>query len=251
MMKKMLALLLFAALIFTAGCAGTGKDAAEVYLGDDVFIAGLNDKVTALENEKTKLAGEIEALGDESVRLNEEIEALKSETELLSGKIVELEENILNNGPTVSEPETNIKSGTPVKVETTEKNDHVKNTQPDGVEVVFTDKINIPKDIYNSRYSDRIEFDIEITNTTGKDIKGIQGSVEVQDLFGVKIDSFNCDLTQKTIATGTTTFITGLGFDINQFIDSEVKLYVTDFDNLIFVYTVKQIIYTDGTTEKY
>jgi len=41
-----------------------------------------------------------------------------------------------------------------------------------------------------------------------------------------------------------------LGFDINQFMDDHVKVYTTDFEDLIFVYTVNKIIFTDGTMKE-
>lgn len=70
--------------------------------------------------------------------------------------------------------------------------------------VVVVDKTTTEKDIYNYRYSNYADFVFEVTNTSDKPIKGIEGVVTVYDLFGKEIKKFGCDFIGKTIAVGET-----------------------------------------------
>lgn len=119
--------------------------------------------------------------------------------------------------------------------------------QQGDVTVSVIDKINIPKDIRNSRYSDRVECHFSVTNNMDKEIKGIQGILFIQDLFGVSIMALNCDFVGNIIKPNETVVYKGLGFDVNQFMDDHVKVYTTDYSDLKFAYTVKQIVFTNGT----
>jgi hypothetical protein len=113
------------------------------------------------------------------------------------------------------------------------------------VDVVFTNKINIPRNRDAWRFSDRVEFIIDVTNNTDTDIRGVQGVVEVQNLFGVEIMSVRVDFTGQTIPARETTTFTGMGIDINEFRDSDVRLWNEDFEDLNFVYTVEMIVFAD------
>lgn len=111
------------------------------------------------------------------------------------------------------------------------------------VVVTVTGKNNLPKDINNGRYSDRVELDFSIDNQCDEAIKGIEGVLYIRDLFGKDILSMNCDFTGQTIAASTTTTVTGLGMDINEFLDDHVKFYNEDFSDLQFSYEISSIVY--------
>ncbi len=119
--------------------------------------------------------------------------------------------------------------------------------QQGDVTVNVTDKINIPKNINNSIYSNNVNFHFSIKNNTDKDIKGIQGVLDIQDLFGVSILKMNCDLVGNTIKPNETVVNEDLGFDINQFMNDHVKVYTTDYSDLKFSYTINKIVFADGT----
>ncbi|WDV46318.1 hypothetical protein PV797_01155 [Clostridiaceae bacterium M8S5] len=125
-----------------------------------------------------------------------------------------------------------------------------KKVEENDVTVVVVDKVNIAQNISKGIYSDRSEFHISITNNTDKDIKGIQGVIDIQDLFGVSIKKFNCDLVGKVIKPKETIINKNLGFDINEFMDDHVKVFTNKFDDLKFVYTVNKIVFTDGTIKE-
>lgn len=118
----------------------------------------------------------------------------------------------------------------------------------DDVTVMFSDMKSLPKDLDNGKYSETVEFEITVTNNLEKDIKGIQGIVNVKDMFDVSIIMIQCDLTD-TVKAGETIVTDSLGMEINQFKDDHMKLYTSDYDDLIFEYKVNKIVFTDGTSK--
>ena len=69
------------------------------------------------------------------------------------------------------------------------------------------------------------------------------------DIFGKEIVSMNCDFTGKTIPPGKSITVKNLTYEVNEFMDKDVKLYTTDYKDLKFSYKVKTIVFTDGTTK--
>lgn len=112
----------------------------------------------------------------------------------------------------------------------------------DEVVVTVTGKTCIEADIYSGRYSDRIAFEIQVTNQTDETIQGV---LTIDDLFGKRIISSNCDFTGQTILPGETVTYDDIGLDVNEFIDSHVKLYNEAFDDLSFSYKVNEIVFAN------
>ncbi len=119
----------------------------------------------------------------------------------------------------------------------------------DKVVLTVEDKINYEKDTSAWRFTPFVELVCKIENMTDKDIKGIEGELTINDLFGKQIIIINWDLTGETIPANDSITQRDYGLEINQFMDTHMKLYNTDYDDLKFEYKVKQIVYTDGTTE--
>ena len=113
------------------------------------------------------------------------------------------------------------------------------------VVVTFTGMTSIPRDTSARRFSDRVEFQISALNNTDRYIRGIQGVVDIQDMFGVSIWRIGADLVGHTISPDGTAQFDGLGVDINQFIDREVRVFTTAFEDLVFIYEVSQVIFAD------
>ena len=113
----------------------------------------------------------------------------------------------------------------------------------DEVLVEVTNKINLPEDWDAGRFSPRVEFQFQITNETDRDIKGIQGTLVIQDMFGVEIMSMDCDFTGQIIPAQDSIVVSDLGIDINQFMDDHIKLHAEVYENLIFEYLVTSIVY--------
>ena len=119
------------------------------------------------------------------------------------------------------------------------------------VKVNVLDKKNIPEDIYNGQFSPRVQFVIEVSNKSDKDIKGVSGVLTIKDLFGKDIISSTCDFTGQNIAVGSSATYSDLGMDINVFMDDHIKLYNENYSDLIFEYKVESIIYSNGETESF
>lgn len=86
-------------------------------------------------------------------------------------------------------------------------------------------------------------------NNSDKVIKGVQGNLSVCDLFDEEIMKMNCDFTGNSIQAGNSITVNDLGINVNEFMDSHIKFYTTDFSDLQFEYKVNAIVYSDGTTE--
>lgn len=119
------------------------------------------------------------------------------------------------------------------------------------VNVNVVDKKNIPEDIYNGQFSPRVQFIIEVSNNSDKEIKGISGVLTIKDLFGKDILSSTCDFTGQPIAVGSTVTFSDLGMDINEFMDDHTKLYNENYSDLIFEYKVESVVYSNGETESF
>lgn len=89
-----------------------------------------------------------------------------------------------------------------------------------------------------------------ITNNTDKPIQGIEGVLVTKDLFGKEIIKSECDFTGHIIQPGETYKNEDLAFEINNFMSDHMELYNTEFKDLKFEYTVKQIVFEDGTVKK-
>lgn len=224
-MRKLLCIIL--SMLFVLGlsaCSGPGSiESPDVEAGtvgtavaETSEVVESTAVVTEPVDQTSDLLSEIETLNAQIAELQTENKLLKNENESLANQLQ------------AKEAETTV--------------------QDNDVEVTFVGKVNIPKDIYNSQFSDRVEFNINAKNNTDKDIKGIQGTVDIQDMFGVSILKLKCDLAGQTIAPGETASYNDLGFDVNQFMNDHVKVYTTNYDDLIFVYTVNTIMFSDGTT---
>ena len=126
-----------------------------------------------------------------------------------------------------------------------------KAQEQEDVTVTVTDKTVTPMDYDQWIYSNYANFVFEITNHTVKDIQGIQGDLEIKDLFGEKIMTVSCDFTGSIIPAGETVTNDELSLECNAFIESEAKVYNEDYEDLQFQYIVSQIVFTDGSVEEY
>lgn len=119
----------------------------------------------------------------------------------------------------------------------------------DKVVLTVVDKVNYEVDTNAWRFNPFVELVCKIENMTDKEIKGVEGELIVNDLFGKQIVTIGWDITGENIPANGSITQTGYGLEINEFMDDHMKLYNTDYDDLKFDYKVKQIVYIDGTTE--
>ncbi len=111
-----------------------------------------------------------------------------------------------------------------------------------GITVEVLGKTNIPQDIHNYQFSDMVMFSIMVTNLSRDTIRGVEGVLNVSDIFGKQFLSIECDITGIEVVPNSRVTINELGMDVNQFIDNQVKLYTTDFEDLQFEYVISQVV---------
>ena len=157
--------------------------------------------------------------------LESQLEAMTKERDSLKSELDTLKANIEE-----AEKETTVQDG--------------------DVTVLVTDKTVTPKNPDQWIFSNYVNFVFSITNNTAKDIQGIQGELNISDLFGAEIMTVGCDFTGETIAAGATITNDDLSFECNEFIDEHMKLYNEEYKDLKFTYVVKQIVFTDGTVKE-
>ena len=116
------------------------------------------------------------------------------------------------------------------------------------VTVTCIGKKNSPKDTDNWQFSDRVILTFKLQNDCDTPVKGVEGTLLINDLFGKKILELNCDFTGNTIPAHSSITVDDLGLDINEFMDSHTKLYNTDFSDLEFVYNINNIVYSNDAT---
>ncbi len=98
-------------------------------------------------------------------------------------------------------------------------------------------------------YQSFIVIPVKIHNYTDKDIKGISGTLTFYDIFGNEIKRITLPYDDVAgLPRGTVTDYEA-GMDFNQFIDLDVKLRDTDFQNLKYKWVTEKIVYNDGTEE--
>ena len=179
--------------------------------------------VACANSTDSSLTGQVDKPSYEE--LESQLEAMTKERDSLKSELDTLKANIEE-----AEKETTVQDG--------------------DVTVLVTDKTVTPKNPDQWIFSNYVNFVFSITNNTAKDIQGIQGELNISDLFGAEIMTVGCDFTGETIAAGATITNDDLSFECNEFMDEHMKLYNEEYKDLKFTYVVKQIVFTDGTVKE-
>ena len=179
--------------------------------------------VACANSTDSSLTGQVDKPSYEE--LESQLEAMTKERDSLKSELDTLKANIEE-----AEKETTVQDG--------------------DVTVLVTDKTVTPKNPDQWIFSNYVNFVFSITNNTAKDIQGIQGELNISDLFGAEIMTVGCDFTGETIAARATITNDDLSFECNEFIDEHMKLYNEEYKDLKFTYVVKQIVFTDGTVKE-
>lgn len=182
-----------------------------------------NSKELVAENESLK--AQVEGLSGEKESLSTQMEQLSGKYEQVSNELKSIKESI-------------------AAVE------NEKKLKQEDVTIVVAGKDVIPADSSAWRFNSYCTMVFEVTNSTDKDIQGIEGMLKVMDLFGKEILTIGCDFTGEIIPSGQTITDDSLSYSVNEFMDSDMQFYNTDFKDLKFEYTVSQIVFTDGTVKK-
>ncbi len=130
-----------------------------------------------------------------------------------------------------------------------DKYDEIIPVKTQKVIVSVTGLERIPKDSSNWIFSNYVCCVFDVRNETDKDIRGIQGNLEIKDIFGENILTIGCDFTGNTIPAHKSIVVDDLSYEINEFIDADMKFYNTNYEDLQFNYVPTSIVYEDGVKE--
>lgn len=119
----------------------------------------------------------------------------------------------------------------------------------DKVIVTVREKRSLDINYDEYRFSPRVDFSFEVYNNTDKDIKGVQGELHIKDLFGVEFINGYMDFVGQTIKAKESEIYEYLGYDLNRLAEEDMKLFNTDYDDLIFEYKVTSIVYEDDENQ--
>ncbi len=193
---------------------------------------------------------ELKQLRQENEKLKEQLEELTKGDEGSRDPSSESENSLRPKSTMTASPAPTLTSTKEPTPEPTKKEQEKEQEMLKKIEVKVYDKKVLPIDYESGRYSEFIELDFKVKNGTTKTIKGIQGTMEICDQFDETIMNMNWDISEGKIKPGATKKITGWGIDYNQFMNSHQKVYRTAYEDLIFKYHIKQVIYSDGTKVK-
>lgn len=106
-------------------------------------------------------------------------------------------------------------------------------------------KTFVPKNVNAEQFSDRVQFVIAVQNKTARDIAGVKGDIEFDDMFGTEIKSIEFSLDQS-VRAGQIATLSNYGMDLNQFEDSDNKLAQTDLGKMKVTFHPQMIVFSDG-----
>jgi len=163
---------------------------------------------------------------------SEEVEALQKEVERLSHENDELRAQLETDDKTVEEVSD---------LESTASENQISDIVVEAIDMKISE----------GSFSKFVEIQLSVENHYEKEIRGIEGALEIKDMFGKHIMSLGWDIVEQPIEPGASYIQTGYGFDVNQFMDSHSKVVNTSFEDLIFTYAIKQILFTDGSSSQW
>ncbi len=102
-------------------------------------------------------------------------------------------------------------------------------------------------DYMSGDYQDQITMDLKFTNTTDKEIRGVEGVLTFYDIFDNKISATKVSYDKGIPANESKVWKSGTNY--NQFMDEDIKLRNTELKDLKYKWEVSTIIYTDGSKE--
>lgn len=104
-------------------------------------------------------------------------------------------------------------------------------------------------DFMKRTYQDTIDFTIDFTNNTQKEVRAFTGYITFSDLFDRKIMDMTLTY-EKGLEPGETKAWDG-EMEYNQFMDSHERLASIDQKDLKAILTLQQVIYADGTKDEF
>ncbi len=122
-------------------------------------------------------------------------------------------------------------------------------TETQKVTLEITKKGFNAADYTSGSYQDQITMSLKFTNTTDKEIRGVEGAITFYDIFDNKISATKVSYDKGIPANSSKIWESGT--DYNQFMDEDIKLKNTELKDLKYKWEVSTIIYADGSKETF
>ena len=196
---------------------------------------------------KSTNADELELLKQENAKLKNELAIKNGELELARRQLNDTSDKADNDS-------YEQVSATPVSTVVNQKeaekpnNENIvdsklEKTEQNEVTVKIASYAAYDRNVDIYKYTPFVEMDFEVTNNTSQDIKGVQGLLDIYDIFGELIKTIGCDFDQQIIPAGQTVVFDDLIYDTNVFNDEDNKLLTSTLDNLEYKYKITKVIY--------
>ncbi len=115
----------------------------------------------------------------------------------------------------------------------------------DFITVNVTEKKNIDQDIMSGILYNYCRFTVKVSNRGTKDIKGIQGTLVIKDLYGNTKIKGSISFTGTNIPAGYTVTFSDKNIKLNDFKDEDNWLWSQKHDDMQYEFTITDIVYAD------
>ena len=112
--------------------------------------------------------------------------------------------------------------------------------------VTIISKTDRPADPQAGRFSENVGLVIAVQNKGAKDIAGIKGTFEFDDMFGTLLKQLSVSM-DDPIKAGQIFSTSNYSMDVNQFENADVRLAQTDLSKLKVTFHPDMIVFADGT----
>lgn len=117
------------------------------------------------------------------------------------------------------------------------------------VRVTVDNMTGYPADLFSDRHSS-IRLILRIENDSGKELKAIEGTVTVWNMFGDELATYQCDLlTRKNFRSQDGRVLQLATITYYDMTSGDLEVLYSDFEELDFLYTIGTILYEDGSQE--
>lgn len=192
-----------------------------------------------------------EFTGTETSRKVEQSKLTEEEKELYKSAVDRNDTTLLNNKTieTIIEEEKERQSEEQRQLEEKRaKEEAEKQELANAVTLNVYNKNVIYKDTSAWRFNDFVELKMNCKNNTDKDIIAVKGVIKISDLFDNPILDITLLYDKGTIPAKGEVDIKDIGLEVNQFMDSNIKVRDTEFSKLKFTFETDSVAFSDGTT---
>lgn len=189
--------------------------------------------------------------GTETTQKVEQSKLTEEEKELYKNAVARNDRELLNNKTIetiISEEKERQAEEQRELEEKRAKEEAEKQELANAVTLNVYNKNVIYKDTSAWRFNDFVELKMNCKNNTDKDIIALNGIIKISDLFDNPILNITLLYDTGTIPAKGEVDINDIGLEVNQFMDSNIKVRDTEFSKLKFTFETKSVAFSDGTT---